>query len=275
MRICLDSNCLRDRTLIEQAINDAQASEGHVLLPDPLLAEMIKSSDWKSTMRSSLKYLNEHPSCIIVADGLGLRMRQERDTGIPCYDLFDEDLTDRFRQFLAEFAKDDSATLDAIEERVLSSQPDVAERLRSAVSLNVNNLGAINQWKEFLTDEALRRMRRGDLTLISEILSSDFMTDVCRLALGSAGYTEDVAKELTDGDSVSWRNFVAHEALLLRWLAKGGLESRKSGQIGNDYMDLEVAVAGTYCNENRAEDSIVQELDGILRPVFYPTDLDS
>src|SRR3954465_12766022 len=99
MRICLDSNRLRDRAFVEQAVKDAAAGGGHVLLPDVLLGEMVKSSDWKSTMKSSLRYLREHADKVTVADAIGPRMRQEREQRKPCIDLFDSELTERFRAF--------------------------------------------------------------------------------------------------------------------------------------------------------------------------------
>lgn len=271
MRICLDSNCLRDKSLIEVAVKDAEAGDGHLFLPDVLLAEMIKSSDWRSTMKSSLAHLREHRDRVLVADAVGPRMRIERDTGQACPDLYDEELTDRFRYFLENLDSSGTAALDKIKPRVESSQPDVESRLQSAITLHVNNLYAINKWKEFLTEDALKRLRRGDDELITAILSSEFVADVCRLTLASADYKEEIAASLAKTDSVSRRNFIAHEAALLRWLSRGGLDGRNKQQVANDYMDLEVAISGTYCTENRTKDTVVQELDAILRPVFTPT----
>ncbi len=272
MRICLDSNCLRNEMLVVKSVQDVASEDGFVLLPDVLLAEMVKSSDWQSTMKSSLRYLREHADRVIVADAVGPRMCVERDSRKPCTDLFDEELTSRFRRFLDKMDSDENAAIAEIAKGVDAARPDVDARLLTAQALQVNNLGAVSKWKEFLTDAGLKRLRKPDLTAITEILGHEFINDICRLVLISCGFDAENAETLAMGDSVSRRNFLAHEASILRWLAKGGLDMRKDNQIGNDHMDLEVVVAGTYCDENRANDKIVCELDSILRPVVRKVD---
>ncbi len=198
-------------------------------------------------------------------------MRQERDQRKPCIDLYDEELTERFRRFLNKMDTGENAALAEIQRRVAATIPDVNARLLTAQDIHVLNLEAMDEWrKKFLTDACLKRLRKPDLTVISEILKSEFISDYGQHILISRGFDKENAKKLATEDSVSRRSFLAHEASILRWLAMGGLDSRKEDQIGNDHMDLEVTVAGTYCDQNRASDKIVCELDGILRAVLRP-----
>lgn len=272
MRICLDSNRLRNEQFIKQAVGDATSGGGHVLLPDVLLLEIVKSPDWKSTMTSSLRYLRDHANSVIVAEAIGPLMRQERDNRKPCADIYDAELTQRFRTFLNKMDSDEKAALAEIQKGVDAVRPDVDARLLTAQSLHVSNLNAVAKWKEFLTDAFIKRLRTPDLSAISELLQTEFITDICQRVLVSSGFDEDVATQLATADSVSRRNFLAHEASVLRWLALGGLNTRKAGQISNDHIDLEVLVAGTYCDENRSGDNVVLELDQVLRPVVRPVD---
>lgn len=268
MRICLDSNCLRSKDIVEKAVADATAGNGVVVLPDVLLAEMIKSGDWRSTMRSSLLHLRSNSDVVAAADGVGRAMQIERDSGTPRSDLVDTSLTEKLRRFLEQINVNEQAALASIEPAVDFTKPDIDSRLQNAITINAGTFKMVESWDESLPDDTKRRLRRGELDLITQILQNRVTNDLCQRVLESNGFDKTVARRLSESDSVCRRGILAYEASALRWFARGGLQSRKKGQTQNDYMDLDVLITGTYCDENRAQDRIIQELDPILRSVL-------
>ncbi|HNO77113.1 MAG TPA: hypothetical protein PKN33_03550 [Phycisphaerae bacterium] len=268
MRICLDSNCLRDEDLINKAASEASASGGSVVLPDILLGEIVKSLEWRETFKKSLDHLKAISKSVIVFDSVAEKMRQEEKDGVGCEDLYDEALTLSFRKFLKELENDEDAALDSIKNNISEAKSDVQYRLRSAVAVHASTLDTLDVWKKLLPDKIKKDLRKGNDDTITMILNDKALVDICTRTLIANGFGDETAKKLSKSDSVCRRNVLAHYAVTLRWLATGGAESRREGQVQNDYMDLEVVVAGTYCTENRSKDKVVQQLDAILRPLF-------
>ena len=275
MRICLDSNCLRNTDLIENALHDIE-EQGFLSFPDVLLVEIIKSSDWPTTLTYSLSLLKNHPDKIEVLDSIGAILNHEQTTGESCANLLNEDLSQRFRLFLCSFQDNPCSSIELISEAVQSTKPDITSRLQTALPQHVSNLDLLNHWRDLLPDDIKKELRTGNedglgdknISIIAEILTNDVFKDICERALIFAGYPSQNAKALSRVKSISFVNFIAYQAFILRWFALGGLHSRKDQQIENDYIDLEVVVTGLYCHKNISQDQGVQELDKILRPLF-------
>ena len=151
--IVVDQNCLRDEALISEIKAKSKILGWQILIPDVSMMEMLKSQEWESTMRHSLRYLASCPDLVSLALGFGEIMRAERDSGEPIDDLVDDLITPNFRQLLIEI---DSGIDGKVIAKVRAGIVDAQDLAKRQFLRHTNNKAMLvslrDAWRKELSD---------------------------------------------------------------------------------------------------------------------------
>lgn len=256
--VVLDQNVLRDEALVVPQIERARTLGELIVLPDIALFEMTKN-DPKQTMLSSLRLLSRFPAGVMLAHNPGKLLRQELDSGEPCIDIVDHEVTPWFRRLLGDLQVGGTRMLEELGQRVPAAQ----ERHRQQVADDQTNKARIQRmvgaWKTLLGRDLTRYInhqidsQRETFRLL--LSNPKFHERVIRDVLLEEGFSASVAA----GPSVAAYQFFCFAGLALKWLARGW-DSRAPEKATNDLADLDHIVLAIFCRGLVSKDRVQQEL---------------
>lgn len=218
----------------------ARTDGDYIVVTDMALAEMMKSQQWESTTKRSLQILSEDPALVACSKAIGPLMKEEFDSGEPASSILDEEVSEKVRHLLGEVRNGDGSTLEHVR-KVIQDARELGQRQHFDHTRNKAQLTQIvRSWKEDLSADDLRAVRRGDEERIRELLSNGEMQGTCINALVGAGYERSLAIRLTMDPSVTSHEFLTFVAIGLRWL--DGIEGADEKKITNDLADKDYIV---------------------------------
>ena len=258
--IVVDQNCLRDEALISEIKAKSKILGWQILIPDVSMMEMLKSQEWESTMRHSLRYLASCPDLVSLALGFGEIMRAERDSGEPIDDLVDDLITPNFRQLLIEI---DSGIDGKVIAKVRAGIVDAQDLAKRQFLRHTNNKAMLvslrDAWRKELSDKEIRELRSDPRKQV-DLWASVQMTKTCVIGLENGGYPIKAAQMLSAEPSVSGCWVSCLSALALKWLVLGGIEALPPKKVTNDLVDVDYIVLGTLSCELHSKENRVKEL---------------
>lgn len=264
--VVLDQNVLRKDHRLVDALDDVRHRGELVILPDIALAEMMKSEQWETTTRRSLKLLSQRPSFVAVSRGVGPLMQTERDSGRPCADVIDHAMTKLFRELLDEIAKSNGRRLEQVKCRIDKARA-FARAQHFSLDRNKTQVAEfVEDIKSDLSEEELASARAPNETAIRQLLSTDSMTRTCRQSLVTGGYQAECAAALAHQPSISSHEFLGWMSVGLRWL--NGLEMADPRKVTNDLVDKDYVVLATFCRDIVTMETNVQNLFERMRAVI-------
>lgn len=244
----IDQNCLRNPRIVSDAIEKAKRGR-LILLHDIAMVEMTKSDEWLNTMRHSLALLAEYPQGVVAGRATGELMRCEMETGEPCPDIVDHDVTPRVRQLLSELKSGKTLMLDGIA-RAMPAAREMARIQQLDRLANRSILVTLADiWKRELTAPQLKQLRAGDEALFVELLAEKRMMATIADGLHKADYDLENARWLASVPSVSAHLWLCLAANALHWVLKGGIEGFRDERFTNELCDIDYLVAATFCAE--------------------------
>lgn len=264
--IIIDQNYLRKQECINLVLHRLKNADLFVLLPDVAIMEMLKGSQWESTMKRSLSLLAEVPQKVKVALGFGEIMREEKEEQGPIEEIEDKQITPRWQALLREIKNSDGPEIASARNNIFGAQ-DLAHgqflnhERNTKVFLNLHSA-----WRQTLSQKDINDIRN-DKTKekIIELLSSLSMTKTVESGLVKAGYGKNGAQVLAGTQSISsfWITTLAASALY--WVVNNGLENAKPERITNDYIDIDYVVLGTVSMGLFSKDKKVNQLYKLMQ----------
>lgn len=85
-----------------------------------------------------------------------------------------------------------------------------------------------------------------------------------RKQLVEYGATEQEAEEFVAGDSFVLRKTISIILLALSWVKRGGIDSLPEEKATNEFMDIDYALFGSYCDEVLTRDAGVARHHSLL-----------
>lgn len=265
--IVVDQNVLRKEHLLRPAIAAAAAAGEKIVIPDIAFAEMMKSAEWASTTEHSLAILAEDPELVVVSHAIGPVMKAEEESGEACTDIIDHDVTPVVRSLLQEIRQGRGPIFDRVAALIGPAQ-DLAKAQHFEHSRNKQVIERIvAAWKEELSPDDLKKLRRGDdESFVVELLADMSMIRTCRDALIGAGYEEKKANVLAFEPSVSAHNFLCLAAYGVRWI--DGLDSAAPEGVTNDLADMDYIVTASLSRDLVSEEKRVRQIHERLKRVI-------
>jgi hypothetical protein len=244
--IVLDQNMMRNSNAISTALDRCCREKLQLLIPDVAGFESSKGSKPFDTWRRSLECLRGYPEFVSVSRKLTKMLAEERRTGRPCETLVDSDVTMEMRALLKDLADDDSSALRKIIEgpvrrfmpASLAAWSD-SEEHKQWISTARNELHCT------MSHEALKELRKSPREGLAEWLSS---TDGIRFVfqgIKSRGTADEASLLLSSLPSVSAAFISTFAAVVMYWLAFGGLDKVSPKKVTNDLLDIEYAILGS------------------------------
>ena len=252
--IVIDQNCCRDTSLVEQLLKRCQRENLTLLLPDTALFEFSKGSNPYLTWRLSLEALSRQPSLVAAGRSMGQLMAEELSTGQPSIDVYDAEVTPRFREVLADLAKGDDTKVNAALVEV-AKMIGAEKSLREQHNRNKRIVETLrDEWKRILPEADLKALRSSDSAVQVRILSDLGTAAIVFQALKNDGCSDETAYGLTRNASVYSHQVYCLAALALDWLAQGGLDSIDATAITNDFLDIDYICTSTFCVDLATKD---------------------
>ena len=247
----IDQNYLRDNDLKKRIISSDP--EEYFVVTDTALIEMMKYSKWQKISRNSLQIISEHPNKILVSESIPDLIREELSTKktIGLFDLFSDNLTKAFRQYLLEFQRQgQSGALHFDIAEAIKTERALLDRQQLNHSQNLCKLQkGCKELKNILDEESLKRARNNKLTHdeLREIIAKPVVVLTASF-LKENGFSKNEIYSFLLNNPFTFRFQVAFTMLCLRWISSGGVESLKADKSTNEFMDMEYVLIASYGN---------------------------
>ena len=248
----IDQNYFRTPDL-QTRLESAGAGD-EFAMTDYAFIEMFKSPEWELISRKTLAAIEDHPEHIVVCYPPSHILQMELANRVPTTggdDLVDGELTDRMRLYLRELASvGQHGPRHAIVSSLIgSAQATIATQQQNHLTnLRVLQKGA-RAWKRLLRRPVLSDLRGGRMpdqtrALLAIIIASES----ARTLLLEHGATEQQANDFLADDSFLLRTQVSFNLLAISWVERGGIDNLRAEIATNEFMDIDYALFGSYCD---------------------------
>lgn len=277
-KFVLDQNKLRDEHLIESIVN----TNDQIVIIDEALIEMSKSPTWDETMHSSLRYLAQHPSQVLVTKAPSLILQHEVTTQKPVSpsELVDQDVTQRFQVFLQEIARDPAnATSSIIHRRDQAIQGALQQQLNHEQNRRTL-LGVADGWKADLEAEQTKAVKSEwsdfkNKAATSFSLTVELLSDLDGCVTVARGLMDGYGVQSTQAAALMVANlsFGARQVLMLHLYALkmlgtnvgAGMPAKK---FTNELMDMDYIVMSTYFDDLHTTDRSTRLMCDLLSQIL-------
>jgi hypothetical protein len=255
----IDQNFFRKdelRVRLENAGNDEL-----FVVTDEALIEMLKSPQWQSTAKHSLKFLAEHPAKVVKTSSLDKLLNKELKSKTPIATVLCSEGEKSFRELIVELGKGVSGP--AVEYAKKNLPPAVSNLSQNQLNHVENQKALLSVTKAIrplvkskafksLADHEKESVRNG----VAKVLAAEAVIPI----LQEHGFSEVESDAFLSSLPCILRLNIGLYLKAFKWAENGGLESLPIEKFTNEIMDMRYAVISTYCDAILTEEKSVSDL---------------
>ncbi|MCU0754434.1 MAG: hypothetical protein MUE46_04835 [Xanthomonadales bacterium] len=258
----LDQNYLRSEAL-QAIIQDNR--EANFIFTTASLKEIIKSSDWRTTMQHSLPWFPSCSSRVHLAVGLGEAFRFELKNWRSIEgQLLERELRKNFIEQILAFLKNPFLGHQNLERRIQQLRTRLAADELSHQENHERLLFLRDSMMDILPRDFIKQLRNGSASV------QDRLVTITRIA---PSVMEEVMSNVPRHRRPTFlrrkpfllRFYYLRIWLCLRWISRGGLDGRAPEDSTNDFFDLEYVIFGSFFDGALSGDHLVREAQSDLQ----------